>query len=177
MSACEREVVAGPYLDGELSAAARVEFEAHLVGCATCREEVERMREVSRRLEPLRGVALSQAQKEELASVALAAADEPVLKIRSNRTVRWVRWLTAAAAAVFLFSVAQLFLARHHGDTTDSPGGNGVPAWTTEQQNKTPRHGGATTAPGERKTADPARNPSDSPRGNDKITQPDEQGA
>ena len=173
MPACEREVVVGPYLDAELSDTARLEFEAHLLECATCREELERVREVARRLEPLRTLVLSPAEKVELArSVATAAAmprggeeddgdSEPVLKIRPDRTLRWVRWVTAAAAAVFLFSVVQLFLAQRGANSTDHPGDpGGVPTWTPEPENKTPRHGGATTAPHtlptERKSANPA---------------------
>ena len=193
MSACEREVVVGPYLDGELSDAARLEFETHLLQCATCREELERAREVARRLEPLRSLSLSPAAKEELARSAAAAAatpgggdedegdSEPVLKIRPDRTLRWVRWVTAAAAAVFLFSVIQLFLAQGNGGSTGDPGGSrGVPTGTIEQENKTPRHGGATTAPHtlptERKTGNPAGNPAGATGGTSNLAQQDKQG-
>ena len=47
----------------------------------------------------------------------------------SDRSVRWVKWLTAAAAAIFLFSLVQLFLTRG-GGPDDRPGGfpGGIPA-------------------------------------------------
>jgi hypothetical protein len=62
-----------------------------------------------------------------------------------GRAVRWVRWMTAAAAAVFLFSVVQLFLARHDGrGTGDGPSGPG---------NTTPAVQRSTTAPNEENRA------------------------
>ena len=49
-----------------------------------------------------------------------------------DRSVRWVRWLTAAAAAIFLFSVIQLFLTHRNGTGGAQDGGpGGIPAIQT----------------------------------------------
>lgn len=141
MCACEREALLGPYHDGELSDAARREVEAHVAACPDCARELHRLRAISRRLESLRGTKLSNFQKSDLADLLASGgqadrADESVADTgvagrigfgdnpafpeptaaprtggSAGTTVRWVRWLTAAAAAVFLFAMAQLFLA------------------------------------------------------------------
>ena len=144
MCACEREALLGPYHDGELSDAARREVEAHVASCPDCARELQRLRAISQRLEPLRGTKLSNFQKSDLADLLASGgqadkADESVADrgvagrigfgdnvdspafpnpTAAPRTggsagtaVRWVRWLTAAAAALFLFAMAQLFLA------------------------------------------------------------------
>jgi anti-sigma factor RsiW len=167
MPACEREVQVGPYYDGELSDADRRAFEAHLAGCAECARQLAGLETLSRYLGPARAMILPESERQRLHDLAEAvarggtspAADGPAfaqydaeqddateeqqpnpMRIGPARSVRWVRWLTAAAAAVFLFSVVQLFLT-HRGDPRTSPGGDrpgGIPAI----------HPG-TTAPGE----------------------------
>jgi anti-sigma factor RsiW len=132
---CEREPTVGAYHDGELTGAAREEFERHLATCAACAAELQRVRGVSRWLEPLRRPVLSAADKDELARSAVRAAakaDEEQsdrMRVGPGRAVRWVRWMTAAAAAVFLFSVVQLFRAQHVTPGDPGAGANGgVPA-------------------------------------------------
>jgi len=132
---CEREPTVGAYHDGELSGAAREAFEAHLATCPSCAAELKRVRAVSRWMEPLRRPVLSPAEKDELVTTAARAlveadADEADgMRIGPGRTVRWARWVTGAAAAVFLFSVVQLFRAQHltPGDPVND-GTGGVPA-------------------------------------------------
>jgi anti-sigma factor RsiW len=134
---CEREPTVGAYHDGELSGAAREEFEAHLATCPSCAAELKRVRAVSRWMEPLRRPALSAADKDELATAAVRGVAEvdvdteeaDRMRIGPGRTVRWARWVTAAAAAVFLFSVVQLFRAQHLTPGDPAPGQpGGVPA-------------------------------------------------
>src|SRR5689334_5447235 len=106
---CDREPTVGSYHDGELSGAAREAFESHLATCPSCAAELTRVRAVSRWLEPLGRSALSAAEKDELATSAVRAvamedqAEADRLRIGPGRTVRWAKWVTAAAAAVFLF--------------------------------------------------------------------------
>jgi hypothetical protein len=171
MSGCEREVMVSPYHDGELTPDARGEFEAHLASCPACSAELHRVRGVSRWLEPLRQPALTPGKKEALYLEAVRRAAGGIgeeagegegnpLKMRPGRAVRWVRWVTAAAAAVFLFSVIQLFPAQvtQPGDR-DNGGPGGSPVWKPEQEVKTPRRGAATTPatiPTGKKSADDA---------------------
>ena len=90
-------------------------------------------------MEPLRKPVLSTADKDELARSAFRAADESDraeedaqserMRIGPSPAVRWVRWMTAVAAAVFLFSVVQLFRAQHLTPGDPAPGQpGGVPA-------------------------------------------------
>jgi hypothetical protein len=181
MCACERDAQLGPYHDGELSDAARREVEAHVAACPDCARELDRLRAISRRLEPLRETRLSHRQKSDLSSLHASAdltardaaphttrtphtgvagrigfgdglgdglgdgpCDSPASPPTAARTggatgspgsaVRWVKWLTAAAAAVFLFAIAQLFLADHisrpggeRRGTVEMPGGTTKP--------------------------------------------------
>jgi len=132
---CEREPTVGAYHDGELSEAAREAFEAHLATCPGCAAELKRVRAVSKWMEPLRTPVLSAAEKDELAAAAVRGAAEADaeeadhMRIAPGRTVRWARWVTTAAAAVFLFSVVQLFRAQHVTPVDPANGGaGGVPA-------------------------------------------------
>ena len=161
MPACDREDQVGRYHDGELSAAASREFEAHLAGCAECARRLAELRSLSERLAPARELTLPQMQRRHLLDKAEAvarggaspAADGPASVPFSGdpevadenadaerepspmrigppeRSVRWVKWLTAAAAAVFLFSLVQVFLTRGTGPD-ERPNGlpNGIPA-------------------------------------------------
>ena len=59
---------------------------------------------------------------------------------RADRSVRWVRWVTAAAAAIFLFSVIQLFLTR--GTDSDAlPGGPSIGVPTVDHPTTGPNDG------------------------------------
>ena len=175
MPACEREVSVGPYHDGELSPDAREEFEAHLATCATCAAELERVRGVARWLEPLRRPALTGAEKDELARAAVraAAGEEEARRQRMTllpgRAVRWARWVTAAAAALFLFSVIQLFRAQH-GSPDGTDAGNGTVIRTNEQGPTPPRRSSPATG-----RIDPRKNDNDAlePGGNNLRSQPD----
>ena len=61
MNACEHEQDVNLFLDGELEGERLRTFEAHLEGCAPCREQVEHWRQVREALGSLtRGVSLSQ---------------------------------------------------------------------------------------------------------------------
>ena len=131
---CEREPTVGAYHDGELSGAAREAFEAHLAACPSCAAELKRVRAVSRWMEPLRTPVLLPEDKDELAAALRAVAEEDSeeadrMRIAPGRTVRWARWVTGAAAAVFLFSVVQLFRAQQVTPGDPANGGTGgVPA-------------------------------------------------
>jgi anti-sigma factor RsiW len=83
----------------------------------------------------------------------------PMRIVPPDRSVRWVRWLTAAAAAVFLFSVIQLFLTHRWGSGESSDGTpGGIPAM--EQTRPAPRRG-----PDTKESAVPA--PAAQPTGGD----------
>jgi anti-sigma factor RsiW len=160
---CEREPTVGAYHDGELSEAAREAFEAHLATCPSCAAELERVRAVSRWMEPLRTPVLSAAEKDELATTAIhAVADDDEaqanrMRIEPGRTVRWARWVTAAAAAVFLFSVVQLFRAQH-------------------VTGRDPANGGTASVPAvQRSTTAPHVAPVEQPAGRRPPAQPDSQ--
>ena len=74
-----------------------------------------------------------------------------------DRSVRWVRWLTAAAAAIFLFSVIQLFLTHRNGPGEPQDGRpGGIPAI---QPTTTAPHGAPNLKKPavERPTAQPSR--------------------
>src|SRR5262245_33034353 len=48
MTACERQrEMLGALVDGELSGAERVELEAHVAGCASCRQELEELQRLA----------------------------------------------------------------------------------------------------------------------------------
>ena len=177
MSSCERDVQVGPYHDGELSDADRAAFEAHLAGCPACARHLAGLRGLSRRLEPARELALPESQRRRLLDMAEAvarggvspAADGPAAAVTDNpdvsdgsddddgrmrigpasATVRWVKWMTAAAAAVFLFSVLQLFLARPTGPgrAPSLPGGT-TPA--IQRSTTAPIEDGASKKPAEK---------------------------
>jgi anti-sigma factor RsiW len=131
---CERESTVGAYHDGELSDADRQEFERHLSSCPACAAELRRVRAVSRWMEPLRRAKLSPVEKDDLArSTARAAAEEDAaasdrMRMPAGAAVRWARWVTAAAAAVFLFSVVQLFRGQQVTPRPTPGGPGGVPA-------------------------------------------------
>ena len=177
MSSCERDVQVGPYHDGELSDADRAAFEAHLAGCPACARHLAGLRGLSLRLEPARDLALPELQRRRLLEMAEAvarggvspAADGPAAAVTDNpdvsdgsddddgrmrigpasATVRWVKWMTAAAAAVFLFSVLQLFLARPTGPgrAPSLPGGT-TPA--IQPSTTAPIEDGASKEPAEK---------------------------
>ena len=164
--ACDREPTVGPYHDGELSVARREEFERHLATGAACAAELKRVQAVSRWLEPLRRPALSPAAKNELARWAVSAAAEADdaeaerLRIRPAPAARWARWATTAAAAVFLFSVVQLYRAKQVAPGDPPTGGaGGVPAMQR-----------STTGP---KESPDAKGGVESPAGNPRPAQPD----
>ncbi len=88
---------AAPYALGALSAEERAGFEAHLADCASCRADVQALREVS-------GL---------LAHAAVAATPAPALRDRILRAARQVRPLTARPRSLrpWIAAAASLVLA------------------------------------------------------------------
>jgi anti-sigma factor RsiW len=50
MSICSRDILVGPYCDGELSASKAAEMQAHLAGCAECAAHLADLEKISSRI-------------------------------------------------------------------------------------------------------------------------------
>lgn len=114
----------GPYVDGELPMDTALLIEAHLLGCRTCRREMELQQAVSTRLAeisiPRAPGALRERIKSALAEPAVEARRLPVpaiglavrrravgwaqiLERSTRRALPWLGWAVAAPLAVILF--------------------------------------------------------------------------
>ena len=111
-------------------------MEDHVRGCPECEAELEAYGRLSRRLDPSELPRLSPESRRRLRRNVHAAG---------ARRLRFGRWLTAAAAAVFVVAVSQLYLAgRHPGGAT--PGG--PDARPVDQRTVEPATTPATHTPG-----------------------------
>ena len=140
MSGCAYEPKVSAFYDGELPESERAAFEAHLAGCAICTAELERVQSLSDELRAAPQPHLTEMDKARLRQSAAVEA-----RRLAKGDGRWARWLTAAAAAVFLVSVSQIYLT-HHGT-----GGQGetTPISYPKQDNPTRQNVNPPTAPSE----------------------------
>jgi len=97
---CEQTKHVEAYYDGELNAADRAAFEAHLPSCADCAQELQALRRLSGHLAGMSIPALSDEAMARLHGSMNAAEERGVLRL--------AEWLTAAAAAVLLVGVMGL---------------------------------------------------------------------
>jgi len=129
MSGCAYEPKVSAFYDDELPEAERAPFEAHLAGCAICTAELERVQSLSDDLRRIPQPRLTEMDKARLRQSAAAEAQR-----LAKGDGRWARLLTAAAAAVFLVSVTQIYLSHHNkGGPQDF-----VPAITTQPDESHP---------------------------------------
>lgn len=146
MAGCERETLVGRYHDGELPAGDRAGFEQHLAGCTDCTTALGRLKTLSDELAPLRRLRLPEGTRRRVIEAAESAGDTPGVIDRADKPgasrVWWVRWVTAAAAAVFLFSMVQLYLSQ--GGTMSGTGPGGTPIIQPQPRPAPPR---TTSAP------------------------------
>jgi len=140
MSGCAYEPKVSAFYDGELPETERAAFEAHLAGCAICTAELERVQSLSDELRAARQPRLTEMDKARLRQTAAAEAGR-----LAKGDGRWARWLTAAAAAVFLVSVSQIYLTHHNPDGSQNPtpisdpnGSNGNPSHPRRQSPTAP---------------------------------------
>lgn len=120
MSDCNHDALLGPYLDGELPDARRQEVEAHLRECPACAREMQQLRSLSQRLRAASTPTLTAPDKADLRRRALLAATEAP-------GVRWVRWISSAAAVVFIVCMSQVVISH----LTPHPGApRGIPVET-----------------------------------------------
>jgi anti-sigma factor RsiW len=99
MNACEFNSMLGRYHDGELSAGQYAQFEQHLAGCGECPAELEQLRAISR---ALRAESMPHAT-----AMFMARLESMASNVEDVTVVRFVRRLTAAAAAILLAATLQ----------------------------------------------------------------------
>jgi hypothetical protein len=116
------EELLAPYVDGELEDGERRAVEAHLAGCARCREEVTLARASVARLRALPELEAPAG----LASRALAESGGGERAATAARPPRGARWVPAAAAAVLVALVAVVAL-RPGGGTQEAATSGGNP--------------------------------------------------
>jgi anti-sigma factor RsiW len=102
---CELNNLLGRYHDGELSAGDRLRFEQHLGDCPPCARELEQMRGIS---QVLRAGTVPRASAEFIKRLESLASN-----VEDVTVIRFVRRLTAAAAAVLLFATLQWATVNH----------------------------------------------------------------
>jgi anti-sigma factor RsiW len=103
---CGKTIFVEAYYDGEMNAADREAFEAHLKGCGECQDELAHLRRISAQFAKASIPLLSQDGLRRLHGAVNVAEERGVLRL--------AEWLTAAAAAVLVIGITGLF--RH--DTT-----------------------------------------------------------
>jgi len=109
-----------PYADGELPAETVSQIDAHLVGCARCRQDLAIHHAVRHRLGVEPPVAAPPALRERIAA-AIAATPVPEPPAPAPAPRRRVTWVLVAAAAVLLAIVAagsELALRRRASSAT-----------------------------------------------------------
>jgi anti-sigma factor RsiW len=112
----------GAYADGELPSETASQIDAHLVGCARCRRELDVHETMRRRLAAEPPAAASPALRARIAA-AVAAAPAPVAppapalqRVRS--TTR--RWMTLAAAALLVVGASGTAVWRMRADAPEA---------------------------------------------------------
>jgi anti-sigma factor RsiW len=136
MSACIEPERLGRYHDDELPDDARRAVERHLAGCPACAGELAQLRALSGRLRAGPWPRLSAPDRAEL-RVTMAAAAEERAEARDARPGRVARWLTTAAAVVFLVSASQVVL--HQLSTRSQPGGTPAPWQGVSSEQRQPQ--------------------------------------
>jgi anti-sigma factor RsiW len=116
---CPYRAAVSSFHDGELDEPRQRELQVHLRRCADCALELKRLEALSSMLDAGRLPPLSPTAQRRFRNVAAFAPQA--------RTIRLARWLTAAAAAVFLTASIQLWI--HRGDR---PGGAGSGTQTVD---------------------------------------------
>jgi hypothetical protein len=137
MSGCAYEPKVSAFYDGELPEPERAAFEAHLAGCAICTAELERVQSLSDELRAAPQPRLTEMDKARLRQTAAAEA-----RRLAKGDGRWARWLTGAAAAVFLVSMSQIYFPNR-----DPVGPRDVlPTLTTQPSDRNQPHPGGNRA-------------------------------
>lgn len=94
--------LSGAYALDALDADERAEFEKHLAGCASCRAEVDSLREAAAGLAELTETAPPAGLRERVLADAAVVRPLPPLVDRGRRRRRWSALLAAAAAVVLI---------------------------------------------------------------------------
>ena len=145
MLPCEYDDLLGPYHDGELPDDRRREVEAHVAGgCAQCGLALRQLRGMSARFRSAELPAMPPADKARVRRNVLRATTPA-----AGRSVRWARWLTAAAALVFAVSLWQIVQThwRSPGAASDPPNGVVQPGPPSATPNGPPVQNAAQTLP------------------------------
>ena len=119
------------YADGELPERERRELDAHLRGCAGCRETLDDLRAVAARARALGDAAPAQDLWPGVAARIGESTGGParVFELRAARRFSFtLPQLVAAALALMVLSGGMVWLARLGGDRTDFPAVGAVPA-------------------------------------------------
>jgi anti-sigma factor RsiW len=112
MTNCNENQYLDAYVDGELPAADRERFEAHLTICAACAREVARLRQLS---------SLFTAYRPTLPADALDRLHDAVAQTWDLGVIRLARRISAVAASVVLFGSLYLTLFQTEQATASLP--------------------------------------------------------
>jgi anti-sigma factor RsiW len=115
---CDKAAQIHAYHDGELLPAQRAAIEAHLRTCVDCAALLADLRRVS--------ALVANAPMERISPIALARLERSFYAARDRGVLRVASWLTAAAAAVLLFTMLMIPSEQPGGDATVS-----AAAWQT----------------------------------------------
>ena len=107
MSACKNERLIKPWLDGELEPSAASRMEAHVGGCAACRETAAEYRAISERLSAL---ALEPCPEPDTAAI-LARAERDAGD--EGRLVHTMKRVALLAASVLIVALGILSMPSH----------------------------------------------------------------
>lgn len=115
MRPCEYDALLGPYHDGELPDDRQRDVEAHVAGgCPECDLALRQLRGMSARFRSAELPAMPPADKARVRRNVLRATTPT-----AGRSIRWARWLTAAAALVFAVSLWQIVQTHWHSPRAD----------------------------------------------------------
>jgi anti-sigma factor RsiW len=98
--------------DGEIDPLGRAQIERHLLDCASCAAELERLRAISRLLET--------APAQRLSQIGLHRLHRRVDQVMEEGLLRFVRVLNAIAASVLIAGSAWLMVKTHETETASS---------------------------------------------------------